>query len=248
MGTAADFAKAGDMAGAIVLAHSDVLKTWDDLFQEYFRAPGIIDRARKGRPGDCLYLQPRARPALSPHQHQERQDRCDSSGPAGARRFRANRALAGHGEKVQMSLSMPNQIGPTITTRNVVAELKGTELPERNRHAWARIWIHGSSARAHSTTDATRRWSSTLCGRSRRRAFVRSAPLRFILFSGEEEGLLGSCAYVRAHQNELDNIVGELVLDEGTGPVTGFSTGGRKEWTPRLSPWSSRLRNGKPIR
>ena len=59
----------------------------------------------------------------------------------------------------------------------------------------------------------------------------------FILFSGEEEGLLGSWAYVRAHQSELDSIVGELVLDEGTGPVTtGFSTGGRRDVDAALVP------------
>src|SRR6202041_2952281 len=34
-GTAADFAKAGDISGKIVLVHSIVLKTWDDLFAEY---------------------------------------------------------------------------------------------------------------------------------------------------------------------------------------------------------------------
>src|SRR5271169_3780831 len=48
MGTAPEFAKAGDIAGAIVLVYSDVLKTWDDLFQEYYRAPGIIALALKG--------------------------------------------------------------------------------------------------------------------------------------------------------------------------------------------------------
>ncbi len=59
MGTAAEFAKAGDVTGAIVLVHSDVLKTWDDLFQEYYRAPGIIDSGAEGQgPGHCLYLQP----------------------------------------------------------------------------------------------------------------------------------------------------------------------------------------------
>src|SRR4051812_10946429 len=38
-GTAADFAKAGDINGAIVVVHSKVLKTWDDLFKEYMVAP-----------------------------------------------------------------------------------------------------------------------------------------------------------------------------------------------------------------
>src|SRR5208283_1999177 len=49
MGTAAEFAQAGDIAGAIVLVHSDVLKTWDDLFEEYYRAPGVIANAVKGK-------------------------------------------------------------------------------------------------------------------------------------------------------------------------------------------------------
>ena len=32
--------------------------------------------------------------------------------------------------------------------------------------------------------------------------------IRFILFSGEEEGLLGSWAYVKSHRAELDKIRG----------------------------------------
>ena len=34
-GTEADFKKAGDISGKIVLVHTVVLKTWDDLFAEY---------------------------------------------------------------------------------------------------------------------------------------------------------------------------------------------------------------------
>ena len=53
--------------------------------------------------------------------------------------------------------------------------------------------------------------------------------IRFILFSGEEEGLLGSRAYTIAHNSELDNTVAVVVLDEGIGRVTGFSLGGRRD-------------------
>ena len=41
---------------------------------------------------------------------------------------------------------------------------------------------------------------------------------------------------MRAHKNELDNVVAELVLDEGTGPITSFSTGGRKDVDAALAP------------
>jgi Zn-dependent M28 family amino/carboxypeptidase len=56
--------------------------------------------------------------------------------------------------------------------------------------------------------------------------------IRFILFSGEEQGMLGSHAYVLAHRTELDKAAGVLVFDSGTGKVTGFSLGGRKDVLP----------------
>jgi Zn-dependent M28 family amino/carboxypeptidase len=43
--------------------------------------------------------------------------------------------------------------------------------------------------------------------------------IRFILFSGEEEGLCGSVKYVEAHKDELEKISGVLVHDTGTGKV-----------------------------
>ena len=53
--------------------------------------------------------------------------------------------------------------------------------------------------------------------------------IRFILFSGEEEGLLGSHAYAIAHRKELDKAAAVIIFDSGTGRVTGFSLGGRKD-------------------
>ena len=52
--------------------------------------------------------------------------------------------------------------------------------------------------------------------------------IRFILFSGEEEGLLGSHAYAIAHRAELDKAVGVVIFDSGTGRVTGFSLAGAR--------------------
>src|SRR5437879_2065475 len=44
-GTDADFKKAGDISGKMILVHSDVLKTWPDLFNEYMSAPPVIEAA-----------------------------------------------------------------------------------------------------------------------------------------------------------------------------------------------------------
>jgi Zn-dependent M28 family amino/carboxypeptidase len=43
--------------------------------------------------------------------------------------------------------------------------------------------------------------------------------IRFVLFTGEEQGLNGSKAYVAAHKDELGKISGVLVHDTGTGKV-----------------------------
>src|SRR5579862_3124431 len=48
-GSDADFQKAGEIAGKILLVHTTVLKTWADLFAEYANAPPVIGRAVKAK-------------------------------------------------------------------------------------------------------------------------------------------------------------------------------------------------------
>src|SRR5215470_20206983 len=48
-GTEADFKKAGDISSKMILVHSEVLKTWPDLFNEYMSAPPVIAAAVKGK-------------------------------------------------------------------------------------------------------------------------------------------------------------------------------------------------------
>ncbi|HXT14883.1 MAG TPA: M20/M25/M40 family metallo-hydrolase [Gemmatimonadaceae bacterium] len=64
--------------------------------------------------------------------------------------------------------------------------------------------------------------------------------IRFVLFSGEEEGLFGSQAYVAEHTKELNKVQAVLVLDNGTGRITGMSLQGREDlrtmWKTMLAP------------
>src|SRR5271165_7325676 len=229
MGTAADFAQAGDISGAIVLVHSNVLKTWDDLFEEYYRAPGVIANAVKAHALAIAFTSSREHDVLYRHIN-AMNGNLDVIPQVLLAREDAERIarLLAHGKKVQMAISMPNKIGPTITTSNVVAELKGSELPNEIVILGAHLdsWELGTGALDNGCNAALVIDSL----RAIKAAGVRPRrTIRFILFSGEEEGLLGSRAYVEAHRNELDNVVAELVLDEGTGAITSFSTGGRKD-------------------
>ena len=236
MGTAAEFAHAGDIAGAIVLAHSEVLKTWGDLFNEYYRAPGIIANAVKGHALAIAFTSSREHDVLYRHIN-TMNGNVDVIPQVLLAREDAERIarLLAHGQEVQMSVSMPNEIGPKITTSNVVAELKGSELPNEIVILGAHLdsWELGTGALDNGCNVALVIDSL----RAIKAAGVRPRrTIRFILFSGEEEGLLGSLAYVRDHRNELDNIVAELVLDEGTGAIASFSTGGRKDLDAALAP------------
>jgi hypothetical protein len=236
MGTAAEFALAGDIAGAIVLVHSDVLKTWDDLFEEYYRAPGVIANAVKGHALAIAFTSSREHDVLYRHIN-AMNGNLDVIPQVLLAREDAERIarLLAHGQKVQMSISMPNKIGPPITASNVVAELRGSELPNEIVILGAHLdsWELGTGALDNGCNAALVIDSL----RAIKAAGVRPRrTIRFILFSGEEEGLLGSLAYVRAHRNELDNIVAELVLDEGVGAIASFSTGGRKDVDAALAP------------
>ena len=54
------------------------------------------------------------------------------------------------------------------------------------------------------------------------------------MFSGEEQGLLGSWAYVKTHRSELDKIRAVIIFDSGVGRVTGYSLGGRADIAPAV--------------
>src|SRR5579862_16046 len=66
-GTEADFKKAGDVSGKIVLVHTTVLKTWDDLFAEYAKAPPVIDLAVKAKVRAVAFMATREHDILYRH-------------------------------------------------------------------------------------------------------------------------------------------------------------------------------------
>ena len=51
--------------------------------------------------------------------------------------------------------------------------------------------------------------------------------IRFVLFSGEEQGMVGSWQYVQAHRAEMEKIRGVIIFDSGSGRTPGFQLSGR---------------------
>ncbi len=228
-GTEADFKKAGDIAGKIVLVHTVVLKTWEDLFAEYDKAPPVINLAVKAKAKAIAFMATREHDILYRHTNagEGEIDKLPMVIVAREDGERMARLLAA-GNLVWADLSIPNQIGGPIKTANVIGEITGNEKPEEFVILGAHLdsWELGTGAldngcNAALVIDALRAIKAS--GIKPRRT------IRFILFSGEEEGLIGSRAYAVAHRHELDRAAGVIVYDSGTGRTTGFSLGGRKD-------------------
>ncbi len=235
-GTAAEFKKAGDVSGKLLLVHSDVLKNWDDLFNEYMEPPPIIDAAVKGKATAIAFIATREHDILYRHTNASAGeiDRLPMIVVAREDGERIGRLL-GSGHPVWADLAIPNKIGGPITASNVIAELRGSEKPDEFVILGAHLdsWELGTGAldngcNAALVIDALRTLKAS--GLRPKRT------IRFILFSGEEEGMMGSRAYATAHRNELDKAAGVAVIDSGTGKVTGFSLGGRKDMVEALQP------------
>ena len=65
--------------------------------------------------------------------------------------------------------------------------------------------------------------------------------IRFALWGGEEQGLLGSEAYARAHASEMKTCVAALNTDNGAGHPYGWKVEGRDDVMAAMKPMSEAL-------
>lgn len=229
-GDEAAFSKAGEAAkDAIVLVHSKVLVTWDDLSSEYKIQPGIIARAQQAGAAAIFWMS--SRPNLLLYRHTNSGDgNLEKLPQAVVAREDAERIarFIASGQRVRVHFEMPNRVSGPVEAENVVAEIRGREKPDEFVLVGAHLdsWELGTGAldngcNAAMVIDAARaiRASGSLPKRS----------IRFALFTGEEQGMLGSWAYAKAHRGELDQMVAAVIFDDGNGAVTGYSLEGRKD-------------------
>jgi hypothetical protein len=137
--------------------------------------------------------------------------------------------LVARKEPVRLELNLGGSFSAKpVQAYNVVGEIRGSEKPNEVVILGGHLdsWDLGTGA----TDNAT---GSSICLEMLRALqATRLKPkrtLRVVLWSGEEEGLLGSRAYVEAHRAELDAIQAVLVHDMGTGMVRGFDLQGRED-------------------
>jgi len=230
-GSEADFVRAGAaISEAILLVHAEVSYTWADLEREYDLPPPIIERAVKAGAAAILWVGERERKLLYRHTNSPDGQLEELPQAVLAREdgLRLERTAMANPGKVRLRLTMPNKISGPVDQFNVVGEIRGYEKPDEIVVLGAHLdsWELGTGAldngcNAAMVIEAARAIKAT--------GLLPRRTIRFILFSGEEEGLLGSWAYVREHRAEMDKYRGAVIFDDGVGRVTGYSLGGRQD-------------------
>ena len=143
---------------------------------------------------------------------------------------------------VTLEVNVTNSATPgPVEVFNTVGEIRGTERPDEVVILGAHLdsWDLGTGATDNgagcmAVLEAARALTSV--GARPKRT------IRFVMFTGEEQGLMGATEYVKAHRHELAKISAVLVMDSGTGKITGIPLQGNQAAKPVLEEALASLR------
>ena len=149
--------------------------------------------------------------------------------------------LLGLGLTPQLQASIQNTLNmkDSVPQWNTVAEIRGTEHPGQVVIVGAHLdsWDLGTGATDNGTGSMATLEAARIIAQS---GVKPKRTIRFILFTGEEEGLIGSRKYAEQHAGDADSIQAVIVLDNGAGAITGQALQGRPElfglWRAILAP------------
>jgi len=136
--------------------------------------------------------------------------------------------------KTRVEIEVTNKFLPgPIAVYNTVGEIRGSEKPDEYVVLGAHLdsWDLGQGTTDNGTGSCVVLEAARIlarCGTKPKRT------IRFVLFSGEEQGLYGSKAYVKEHQVEMPRTSMCLAHDTGTGKVTGIGLQGRPILKPLM--------------
>ncbi|HUN61227.1 MAG TPA: M20/M25/M40 family metallo-hydrolase [Candidatus Sulfotelmatobacter sp.] len=151
------------------------------------------------------------------------------------------------GKTPRIRINVQNSFtGGPVESANVVGEILGREHPEEIVVVGAHLdsWdlSEGATDNGTGATAVLAAAEAILKSGQRPRRTI-----RFVLFTGEEQGLLGSLAYVKQHAAEMKNHLACVVLDDGQGPIKEFQLGGRTDLVDSMKAFAASLDNIRDI-
>jgi hypothetical protein len=129
---------------------------------------------------------------------------------------------------VSIDLQCENTITGPVEVSNVIAEIRGREKPDE----WILISAHLDSWDQGTGALDGASGCAMVLEAARTLAQLKVPPkrsLRFILWGGEEQGLVGSNAYFRSHQSEIKNCVVSINTGLGAGLPQGWTIRGNND-------------------
>ncbi|HET6575854.1 MAG TPA: M28 family peptidase [Fimbriiglobus sp.] len=141
--------------------------------------------------------------------------------------------------EVKVDLDVSNKFIPgPITVYNTVGEITGSEKPDEFVVIGAHLdsWDLGQGTTDNGTGSCVILECARILGELARQGVRPKRTIRFVLYTGEEEGLHGSRQYVQRHKDEMPRTSLALVHDTGTGRVKGFALMGREAVRAVLEP------------
>jgi carboxypeptidase Q len=146
------------------------------------------------------------------------------------------------GKTVRLKINVQNKVssGP-VDSANVMGEIRGSEHPEQVIVVGGHLdsWDLADGATDDGCGVATTLGAAKAIKLS---GFKPKRTIRFVLFTGEEQGLLGSLAYTKTHKDELVNHVAALILDNGQGPVVSLNMGGHDDLVPAVEKFTDSVK------
>jgi len=227
-GSAEALKKVPRAAGKIAFVRTGIMGSLDDLFADYLRITALLDAAKasgvsamlieSSQRRSLLYRHPmsldgsmvKLPTAIVAHDQAERLARLMDRGP------------------VRVRMKLVNRVTKNTQAANVVGEIRGSDKANEIVLFGAHLdsWDMGTGALDNGVNSA----SVIDVARAIKQLGIKPRrTMRFALFTGEEQGMIGSRAYVAAHAGEMPRTVMMLTADIGSGRTAGFFLDGRED-------------------
>jgi hypothetical protein len=141
---------------------------------------------------------------------------------------------------VTIELQCANRVTGPVQVNNVVAEIRGREKPDE----WILVSAHLDSWDQGTGAQDDGSGCAMVLEAARAITQLNTAPrrsIRFALWGGEEQGLLGSRDYVRLHASEMGKCIAAITTGLGAGLPQGWIVRGNDDLRKAVRPLDQSL-------
>jgi carboxypeptidase Q len=141
---------------------------------------------------------------------------------------------------VTVEYQCENRLSGPVEVNNVVAEIRGREKPDE----WVLVGAHLDSWDAGTGAQDNGTGCAMVLEAARALAQLVNAPrrsIRFVLWGGEEQGFLGSLAYIHAHAGDLARCIVAMNTSSGGGHPQGWTIRGNSDLRRAMIPLAQSL-------